>query len=98
MIFEFMDLGDLCSFLREAIGLGENMEDGDGNDVEEPMLTKKELLYIVQQVAKGMVYISSKQLVHRDLATRNCLVSMGLVVKIADFGMSRHLDSSDYYR
>ena len=45
-----------------------------------------------------MVYISSKHLVHRDLATRNCLVSTGLVVKIADFGMSRDIYSSDYYR
>ena len=38
-----------------------------------------------------MVYISSKHLVHRDLATRNCLVATGLVVKIADFGMSRDI-------
>ena len=50
------------------------------------------------QVAEGMVYISSKHLVHRDLATRNCLVATGLVVKIADFGMSRDVYSSDYYR
>ena len=45
-----------------------------------------------------MVYISSKHLIHRDLATRNCLVATGLVVKIADFGMSRDVYSSDYYR
>ena len=50
------------------------------------------------QVAEGMVYISSKHLIHRDLATRNCLVATGLVVKIADFGMSRDMYSSDYYR
>ena len=56
-------------------------------------------LYIpTLQVAEGMVYISSKHLVHRDLATRNCLVATGLVVKIADFGMSRDVYSSDYYR
>lgn len=44
------------------------------------------------------MYISSKHLIHRDLATRNCLVATGLVVKIADFGMSRDVYSSDYYR
>lgn len=100
MIFEYMDLGDLCSFLREAVGLGGDMSDKEDEDEEEiePLLTKKELLHVVHQVAEGMVYISSKQLVHRDLATRNCLVSTGLVVKIADFGMSRNLESTDYYR
>ena len=36
--------------------------------------------------------------VHRDVATRNCLVGTGLVVKIADFGMSRDVYSSDYYK
>ena len=95
MIFEYMDLGDLCGFLREAIGLGPEEEEGaDGS----PLLTHGELLVIVLQVAKGMEYISSLRLVHRDLATRNCLVATGLVVKIADFGMSRETYNSDYYR
>ena len=104
MIFEYMDLGDLCSFLREAIGLGKDMEDGektqlfDKDDPFEPLLTNEELLTIVLQIAKGMTYISSKKLVHRDLAARNCLVATGLVVKIADFGMSRNINSTDYYR
>lgn len=35
---------------------------------------------------------------HRDLATRNCLVGDKMVVKIADFGLSRDVYSSDYYR
>lgn len=34
----------------------------------------------------------------RDLATRNCLVGEKLVVKIGDFGMSRDVYSTDYYR
>ena len=92
MIFEYMDLGDLCSFLRDAAGLGE------GEDETLHLLTNQELICIAQQVVDGMVYISSQHLVHRDLATRNCLVATGLVVKIADFGMSRDVHSSDYYR
>ena len=105
MIFEYMDLGDLCSFLREAIGLGKNLDDGGesaklfGEDNPfKPLLTNQELLTIVLQIAKGMTYISSKHLVHRDLAARNCLVATGLVVKIADFGMSRNINTTDYYR
>jgi serine/threonine protein kinase len=109
MVFEYMDLGDLCGFLREAIGLGKgdndkeeenpgNQEETGGDEFDEPLLTKEELLVIVKQIAEGMVYISSLHLVHRDLATRNCLVATGLVIKIGDFGMSRNVNESDYYR
>lgn len=106
MVFEYMDLGDLCGFLREAIGLGKGDNDKEGetpgdqeeDKFDEPLLTKEELLVIVKQIAQGMVYISSLHLVHRDLATRNCLVATGLVVKIGDFGMSRNVNESDYYR
>jgi len=45
-----------------------------------------------------MDYLTSQHFVHRDLATRNCLVGEGLVVKISDFGMSRDIYTCDYYR
>lgn len=50
-------------------------------------------------MANGVDYLSKMGCVHRDLACRNCLVSDKLVVKIADFGLSRDVhDTNDYYR
>lgn len=57
-----------------------------------------QMLHIASQIASGMVYLASQHFVHRDLATRNCLVGANLLVKIGDFGMSRDVYSTDYYR
>ncbi|KAI6215067.1 Tyrosine-protein kinase [Aphelenchoides besseyi] len=40
------------------------------------------------QAARGLEYLHHKKTIHRDLATRNCLLS-GTVLKLADFGMCR---------
>ncbi|GFR72109.1 receptor protein-tyrosine kinase [Elysia marginata] len=55
-------------------------------------------LHIARQVCGGMVYLSDRGYVHRDLATRNCLVGDNLTVKISDFGLARNVHSMDYYR
>ena len=56
------------------------------------------LLKIAVQVSAGMEYLSSLNFIHRDLAARNCLVGAGEEIRIGDFGMSRGLYQSDYYR
>ncbi|XP_052631087.1 BDNF/NT-3 growth factors receptor-like [Harpia harpyja] len=94
MVFEYMKNGDLNKFLRahgpDAVLIAE------GNRPAE--LTQSQMLHIAQQIAAGMVYLASQHFVHRDLATRNCLVGENLLVKIGDFGMSRDVYSTDYYR
>lgn len=91
MVFEYMKHGDLAELLRKNDPVMKS-------DAPILLLQKTDLIDITIQIANGMQYLTSQHFVHRDLATRNCLVGEGLVVKISDFGMSRDIYTCDYYR
>lgn len=95
MIFEFMDLGNLGELLRLS---DPDSPSHPGPDSQQIVITADMFLSIVLQVANGLNYLAKLKFVHRDIATRNCLVDSKLTVKIADFGMSRDVSSMDYYR
>ncbi|XP_011141324.1 tyrosine-protein kinase transmembrane receptor Ror [Harpegnathos saltator] len=92
MVFEYMPHGDLAKVLR-----------ANSRQLRSPsyglqLLTMDSLHWISIQIAAGMTYLSAQRFVHRDLACRNCLVGSDLIVKIADFGMSRDVYTCDYYK
>ena len=95
MIFEFMDLGNLGELLR--LSDPENPS-YPGPNSQQKLITTNMFLSVILQVANGLNYLAKLKFVHRDIATRNCLVDSKMTVKIADFGMSRDVSSMDYYR
>jgi len=53
------------------------------------VLEAEQLLYIVYQVLRGLVYIHSANVIHRDVKPGNILISSECDVKICDFGLAR---------
>ncbi|XP_061057035.1 muscle, skeletal receptor tyrosine-protein kinase isoform X4 [Eubalaena glacialis] len=105
LLFEYMAYGDLNEFLRSmsphpgrSLSPSDLTRGAQASSPGPPPLSCAEQLCIARQVAAGMAYLSERKFVHRDLATRNCLVGENMVVKIADFGLSRNIYSADYYK
>ncbi|KAI6044306.1 Pkinase-domain-containing protein [Pisolithus marmoratus] len=57
-------------------------------------LTNEHVQYFLYQVLRGMKYIHSASVIHRDLKPGNLLVNSDCELKICDFGLSRGFDSS----
>ncbi|XP_077376332.1 insulin-like growth factor 1b receptor isoform X2 [Festucalex cinctus] len=90
VIMELMTRGDLKSYLRSL------RPKEQWSSLSLPPL--KKMLQMAGQIADGMAYLNASKFVHRDLAARNCMVAEDFTVKIGDFGMTRDIYETDYYR
>ena len=93
MIFQYMDLGSLDKLLRKS-----SPASPDYNPQDDHLLTPYQFLNVSIQLARGLAYLSSLDFVHRDIASRNCLLDSSYTAKIADFGLSRNIGGNNYYR
>lgn len=96
MIFNYSSIGDLHEYL---VMRSPNSDVGSSDDDKtvKSTLEQADFLHVITQVAAGMEYLSSQQVVHKDLAARNILVYDKLSVKIQDLGLFRDVYSADYY-
>ena len=92
IMMEWMKKGDLNEYLLNFDTILSGDSPPGDFDISTSTLTN-----MSAQIAAAMAYLSSHNFIHRDLATRNCLVGSNLQIKVADFGMSRNLYESHYY-
>jgi serine/threonine protein kinase len=76
IFMEYLPCGNLHSYLSRL--------KSNSND---PLMNAFHWIYQLGQV---MAYLSKKEIVHRDLATRNILLKDEQHIKLSDFGLSRY--------
>ncbi|KAJ0182393.1 hypothetical protein K1T71_001762 [Dendrolimus kikuchii] len=96
VVMELMECGDLKTYLRSHRPDADASLSRSQNPTTPPTL--QSILQMAIEIADGMAYLSAKKFVHRDLAARNCMVAGDLTVKVGDFGMTRDIYETDYYR
>lgn len=84
LVIEYAEKGDIPLFLGNYRS--------DNNNSRYPM---KEKLRLLKEIASGMSYLHSQDILHRDLKADNVLINAQEKAKIMDFGLSKTRENSN---
>ncbi|PFX33185.1 Tyrosine kinase receptor Cad96Ca [Stylophora pistillata] len=96
VLTEYVPFGDLLGYLRKSRGLNDAYYSNSKVKAETSLKADK-LMKFAWQIADGMSYLSSKFIIHRDLAARKVLVGENETCKVTDFGMARDVKQDSIY-
>ncbi|KAG8580378.1 hypothetical protein GDO81_007271 [Engystomops pustulosus] len=88
VLLPFMNWGNLKLFLRQCKLVEANNPQA---------ISQQDLVHMAIQIACGMSYLARREVIHKDLAARNCVIDESLQVKITDNALSRDLFPMDYH-
>ncbi|KAH8362345.1 hypothetical protein KR200_000746 [Drosophila serrata] len=95
MVLEYTDWGDLKQFLLATAGKVNTATAGSSSP---PPLTTSQVLAVAYQIARGMDAIYRARFTHRDLATRNCVISSEFIVKVSYPALCKDKYSREYHK
>lgn len=87
VIYQYMNRGNLKNYLRLS-------------RTAEPLLkplTTRDIVLMALQIARGCQHLHRRRIIHKDVATRNCVVDEELHVKICDNALARDFFPGDYH-
>ncbi|WMV28858.1 hypothetical protein MTR67_022243 [Solanum verrucosum] len=84
LIYEYMENGNLRSHLY-------------GSDLRLPSMSWEQRLEICIGVARGLHYLHTNGVIHRDVKSTNILLDENFVAKITDFGISKTMHELDQF-
>ncbi|XP_066475665.1 tyrosine-protein kinase RYK isoform X6 [Tiliqua scincoides] len=88
VLLPYMNWGNLKLFLRQCKLVEANNPQA---------ISQQDLVHMAIQIACGMSYLARREVIHKDLAARNCVIDDSLQVKITDNALSRDLFPMDYH-
>jgi len=78
LVTEYMARGDVYGILHN----------------EDIVIEKKHVRAMALDTCRGMTYLHSRNIIHRDLKTLNILVDQSWHIKVADFGLARQIEDA----
>lgn len=64
--------------------------------MQEGQLSLVQVIKVATDVSRGMDYLHQRKIVHRDLKAANLLMDENNIVKIADFGVARIIETTGH--